>query len=253
MNGDKGEFSIETDEGRWNGIDRQCADVFLEGTTAPNLPFSNPEWVASAQLDGMTFASEIHGADTDGDGVPDGWEVEDGSNPLAVDTDGDGLTDGEEREFGSSPALADTDGDGLLDPEEQRLGTFPDVADTDGDGLTDWEEVGLVRVLETNSWVRADAYVFAVARSDGDALGEGAWTAPLPRPFALGGAVYDRTIWQMSAASPSAPPASPTDWYATTARSFESHRPTRMDGLIPRTGSGRSSRSPQEGATLVSG
>ena len=133
-------------------------------------------------------------ADTDGDGVPDGWEVEDGSNPLAVDTDGDGLTDGEEREFGSSPILADTDGDGLLDPEEQRLGTFPDVADTDGDGLTDWEEVGLVRVLETNSWVRADAYVFAVARSDGDALGEGAWTAPLPRPFALGGAVYDRVV-----------------------------------------------------------
>ena len=133
-------------------------------------------------------------ADTDGDGVPDGWEVEDGSNPLAVDTDGDGLTDGEERVFGSSPILADTDGDGLLDPEEQRLGTFPDVADTDGDGLTDWEEVGLVRVLETNSWVRADAYVFAVARSDGDALGEGAWTAPLPRPFALGGAVYDRVV-----------------------------------------------------------
>ena len=154
VNGDKGEFSIETDEGRWNGIDRQCADVFLEGTTAPNLPFSNPEWVASAQLDGMTFASEIHGADTDGDGVPDGWELYVKHNPNAkddaeLDEDADKLAYPLEyagtdscNAYASCPTIV-TNHPGVVSGWYNKFfPTDPWDADTDGDGLLDGEEGG---------------------------------------------------------------------------------------------------------------
>lgn len=60
--------------------------------------------------------------DTDGDGVPDGYEVTNagalGVNAALADTDGDGLMDGEELRVGSNPADADTDADGLRDGEE---------------------------------------------------------------------------------------------------------------------------------------
>jgi hypothetical protein len=36
-------------------------------------------------------------ADTDGDGVNDGQEATDGTDPLNSDTDGDGVTDGQEN------------------------------------------------------------------------------------------------------------------------------------------------------------
>ena len=154
VNGDKGEFSIETDEGRWDGIDRQCADVFLEGTTAPNIPFSNPEWVASAQLDGMTFASEIHGADTDGDGVPDGWELYVKHNPNAkddaeLDEDADKLAYPLEyagtdscNAYASCPTIV-TNHPGVVSGWYNKFfPTDPWDADTDGDGLLDGEEGG---------------------------------------------------------------------------------------------------------------
>ena len=152
LNGDKGEFSVESDEARWNGQERKCAEVFLEGTTAPNIPFDNPEWVASANLEDMTFASEVHGADTDGDGVPDGWELYVKHNPnvkddKGLDEDGDklafsaeyagtdscnaytncetivvnhpGLTSGwYNKFFPTDPWDADTDGDGIIDGDE---------------------------------------------------------------------------------------------------------------------------------------
>ncbi len=88
------------------------------------------------------------------------------ADPLDADTDGDGLTDGEEvqgtrngayqdtRAYPAYPGStnvtnADTDGDGLPDFDEvtgTHMGntftpTDPNVADTDGDGLTDFEEV----------------------------------------------------------------------------------------------------------------
>ena len=79
-------------------------------------------------------------ADTDGDGLADGREVELGTDPTATDTDGDGLADGRELELGTDPTAADTDEDGLADARELSVGTDPTVADTDGDRLPDgWE------------------------------------------------------------------------------------------------------------------
>ena len=63
-------------------------------------------------------------ADTDGDGIPDEWEVAQGLNP-----------------FDPADAAADPDGDGLPNLEEYRAGTGPYAHDTDGDGVCDGSEV----------------------------------------------------------------------------------------------------------------
>jgi len=57
--------------------------------------------------------------DIDGDGLPTDVEQRYGTDPTVADTDGDGLDDGEEvNEYGTDPTDPDTDGDGLSDGEE---------------------------------------------------------------------------------------------------------------------------------------
>ncbi|MHA1224984.1 MAG: binary toxin-like calcium binding domain-containing protein, partial [Candidatus Heimdallarchaeaceae archaeon] len=67
--------------------------------------------------------------DTEGDGMPDGWEIEYGLNPLVNDSmedpDNDGLTNIQEFFYGTNPLLADSDGDGYSDSEEIEAGTDP--------------------------------------------------------------------------------------------------------------------------------
>ncbi len=100
--------------------------------------------------DGLTndeekkLGTDPHKADTDGDGLSDGDEVNRyHTNPLSVDSDGDGLSDGDEvLKYKTDPNNKDTDGDGLSDADEiLKYKTDPNKADTDDDGLTDGEEV----------------------------------------------------------------------------------------------------------------
>lgn len=100
--------------------------------------------------DGLTTPQEVaigtdpNKADTDGDGLGDGQEVNTTkTDPLKADTDGDGLTDGAEvKTYGSDPLDTDTDDDGLKDGAEVKTyGTDPTDADTDGDQLKDGAEV----------------------------------------------------------------------------------------------------------------
>ena len=102
--------------------------------------------------------------DSDGDGLPDGWEAAHGMDPLAANTgdprtdasadpDLDGLTNAQEAALGTDPFQPDTDGDGMDDGWESRHGFDPTThnddtartdddasADPDGDGLTNTEE-----------------------------------------------------------------------------------------------------------------
>lgn len=83
--------------------------------------------------------------DTDGDGIPDWWEVAYNTGATIAnafaDTDGDGLNNLLEFQLESRPDLADTDGDGYSDYDEYQVyGTNPNSTDTDGDGMPDkWE------------------------------------------------------------------------------------------------------------------
>jgi len=82
-------------------------------------------------------------ADTDGDGMNDGWEHTYGFNPnvdnahdgdttndYGYDRDNDGLTNGQECEWGTNPRSDDTDNDGVTDKDEIENGSDPtDPAD----------------------------------------------------------------------------------------------------------------------------
>ncbi|MBI3561151.1 MAG: hypothetical protein HY080_05475 [Gammaproteobacteria bacterium] len=84
-------------------------------------------------------------SDADGDGLSDLVELAGtyGTDPLKADTDGDGLLDGEEvNRYHTDPTKLDTDGDGLSDYAELiTYKTDPLKTDTDGDGYTDATEV----------------------------------------------------------------------------------------------------------------
>ena len=75
--------------------------------------------------------------DTDGDGMPDGWEGYYGLNPVSA----------EDRDWDSDSDGYDADRDGELSPDEKLtnyeeflIDTNPSLADTDGDNCTDgWE------------------------------------------------------------------------------------------------------------------
>ncbi|MFN0130737.1 MAG: LamG-like jellyroll fold domain-containing protein [Verrucomicrobiales bacterium] len=126
-------------------------------------------------------ATALAGPDTDGDGLPNVWEIannlnpnddgttgesapgrKDGPNGADGDPDGDRLINSREFQRGANPQDNDTDDDGLKDGEElDTYGTNPTKDDTDGDGLKDGNEVNTHR---TNP-ARAD--------TDGDALDDG--------------------------------------------------------------------------------
>lgn len=115
------------------------------------------------QIGEIELFGQLDNTDTDGDMLPDWWEVanlpagaelDDGSvNPdfgKDGDSDNDSLTNLEEFNRGTDPQNEDTDGDGLSDGVEDGEGAFvsaemtgshPKNEDTDGDGLTDGDEV----------------------------------------------------------------------------------------------------------------
>ena len=128
----------------------------------------------------LPAAARAQAADSDGDGLPDAWEIQytlnpnraGGVNGAAGDPDRDGLVNGDEFANGTNPRRADTDGDGLTDlweiesllnaqsaagdngangdpdldglvnKDEMKLGTDPYNWDSDSDAMPDGWEVG---------------------------------------------------------------------------------------------------------------
>ena len=78
------------------------------------------------------IGTDRYNPDTDGDGLPDGYEYFTlGTDPTKTDSDDNGISDADE----------DFDKDGLTNFEEYQLGTDPFSKDTDNDGLSDYDEV----------------------------------------------------------------------------------------------------------------
>lgn len=108
----------------------------------------------------LLLGTNINLSDTDGDTLPDGYEVNMlNTDPLDTDTDDDNISDANEdadndqlsnyAEYQSqtNPLSEDTDGDGLTDYEELHHLTHttlsPTNPDTDGDTLNDGDEIAL--------------------------------------------------------------------------------------------------------------
>jgi RHS repeat-associated protein len=166
---------------------RQWA-LWLNGVqVARNLGFINPVTelsmvqahgpaFSSAYLDSLAImTSEPTGLDTDGDGLPDTWEIAHDLDPInssdpsdpsdrsdaIADPDHDGLANLEEYLLGLNPRDPDTDHDGLVDGHDgiMPIGLYPAGIDLDGDGFADGE-----------SDYHCDALL---ADSDGDGLEDG--------------------------------------------------------------------------------
>ena len=108
---------------------------------------------ADSDGDDLDDGTEVNGvtdpndSDSDDDGLNDGAEVAAMTDPNDPDSDDDEMGDGYEVDNGHDPLLAadaaeDADTDGSLNLEECQRGTDPNVQDTDMDGLLDGVESG---------------------------------------------------------------------------------------------------------------
>jgi hypothetical protein len=125
----------------------------------PRIASVGPDGLVTAQGSGVVLITALNdGAtgflrltvalsnDSDGDGIPDDYEIAHGMNPndptdALEDFDHDGLTNLQEYQLGTDPRNADTDGDGLPDGLEVKLGTNPLAYDSDGGGIGDGLEI----------------------------------------------------------------------------------------------------------------
>src|SRR2546422_669638 len=120
----------------WQDSDGDGMPDWWENQYTPTL---NPNVADASQDpdgDGLTNLQEFQRVFSNTPGAV--WR----SNPTIADTDGDGINDGAEvnRTAGGNPAptnplVADTDGDGLSDKVETGTGVFVSVNDTGSDPL----------------------------------------------------------------------------------------------------------------------
>lgn len=107
--------------------------------------------------------------DTDGDGVPNSYELAHGIDPNNPDSDRDGLSDGRELFMATDPLNNDTDHDGIIDGRDEAPLDANSTAigpDSDSDGVSDKIEKILGMDIHSKD-------------GDGDGIPDGMDTYPL--------------------------------------------------------------------------
>ncbi|GAB3777225.1 hypothetical protein GCM10027601_00570 [Nocardioides ungokensis] len=117
------------------------------GTTAFRILSATSAMAVAGLLTLSAPSATAAGRDSDGDGMPNRWEVAHHLDPhranAAGDKDRDGLRNLAEYRHHTDPAAEDSDGDGDDDGDEVHDGsstTDPTDADTDDDGTVDGDE-----------------------------------------------------------------------------------------------------------------
>ncbi|HYM58538.1 MAG TPA: hypothetical protein VES79_11310, partial [Solirubrobacteraceae bacterium] len=104
----------------------------------------------------LDFAANV-ARDTDGDGLPDLWEIQYGLNPhsaadAGIDSDHDGLDNRTELRTRTAPTMGDTNRNGIADGDEDpdsdglrnlieiEAGADPGNADSNADGISDAQD-----------------------------------------------------------------------------------------------------------------
>ena len=182
-----------------NGLLGATTEEFRYGDRGYALPTNAFLFVTNDAA--KVYGVDQRGADdSDGDGLPDAWEIihgldpwddgtrgesspgaKDGPNGAKGDPDGDGLINIYEYWSGTNPRAVDSDGNGVLDSQEDRdgdgvvniteqlLGTRPDMVDTDDDGFSDGEEVSM-GTSPINAVDPANSRAVVLAGGSGDYL-----------------------------------------------------------------------------------
>ena len=168
--------------GKYHGIvrltsDRTVLDTLRNSCTNPNATFSKRygDW-------GATVEETQHGADTDGDGCPDGWTMYCGGDPITPqpgvlhfgDLNNDDDTLSNAGEFaGSDSCVAYSACSSVADNKPGKwLNKFwptdPNDGDTDADGLSDSAEVGVWddAYPVSNSGTDTQSYSFCYGTSE---------------------------------------------------------------------------------------
>lgn len=176
------------------------ANIVLDGRGVTTPQFTDH----NATLSGATLEELNTGPDTDGDGLPDAWEMSQFGNlnqTASGDADGDGVSNLKEYQNGTAANDADTDDDGLNDGAEITAGTDPNNADTDGDGLSDGQEVNVTKTnplltdtdgdgLPDGAEVNTYHTNPAVKDTDGDGIEDGAEAAAGTNPLVADAIVF---------------------------------------------------------------
>ncbi len=130
-------FTIHHDEGQktvkanqtqngsqWVDLDTYVFKAGSAGRVVLSAQASGSYVVAEAVR--FTLKARADAIDSDQDGLSDQREHDLGTNPYRADTDGDGLVDGAEiNQHGTNPHAADSDGDGTNDGVEVSEGRNP--------------------------------------------------------------------------------------------------------------------------------
>ncbi len=124
-------------------------DTTVEGSLTTTDNAGNNATITNTKPYGIAIMDN----DPDNDGLTNNEEVALGTDPNNPDSDEDGINDGQEVEDATNPledcdsiggaplATSDCDSDGLTTLEEDELGTDPENPDSDADGILDGQEV----------------------------------------------------------------------------------------------------------------
>lgn len=122
------------------------ADITLAQLGAFTQESFGPDNDGVTNLDEYLNGTSAILSDTDGDGMSDRWEIDQGfaaadASNATADADDDGLNNLGEFQAGTDPQDYDSDNDGISDGDEVLGNTNPNNADTDNDGLPDSYEI----------------------------------------------------------------------------------------------------------------